>query len=356
METISSLESQGWLRLNCKIDSMHGPISILSSAFNDFLERCGVESQIAHEIRTNIKDMMKPDDVSILAKYVPCLNKYFDDPMPTLKDFKIGKAQMHELFCHLLECLSRIKNRPVVFFVDDLQWADTASIHLLLALTKADEIDSTGDSPNVLFIGSYRDNEVDDNPSLVQMIDLLRHSSSVEVTNVAVNGFDIQTLSKIVSQSLCLPLRKIKPFCESIMQKTDGIVIHMIELIDRLVHDKILLYSLTKGWEWDNHKLEHCPISDNVAELFASKLNMLSWDVLRALQICSLFWQMEQRIIGYIQDFDGNGSVVDFNASLEAASELGLIKKIESPHVVFTFAHDIIAQVRHISELDSSCL
>src|SRR5205814_2414655 len=45
--------------------------------------------------------------------------------------------------------------RPLVMFLDDLQWADAASLKLLVDLL------ARGDSGHLLVVAAYRDNEVD---------------------------------------------------------------------------------------------------------------------------------------------------------------------------------------------------
>ena len=70
-------------------------------------------------------------------------------------------------------------------------------------------------------------------------------------------------------------MRKTKPLTEIILQKTEGIIIHIIEFIERLTTEKILHHSFVKGWEWDAEMLEACPISNSVAELFAFRMKNL---------------------------------------------------------------------------------
>ena len=178
METKADLENQGWLFLECKFDRIvHSePLSIIAGAFDQFLKQCfGNSMHLESRIRTKLNTMMQPDDVSILGKHVPSLAKYIDDNLePT--SFEVSKEQIHQLFNKLIGVLSA-SDRPVLFFLDDLQWADSASIDLLLSLTKASEPEliSSSDSSrhmkgNVLFIGSYRDNEVNENAELIQIL------------------------------------------------------------------------------------------------------------------------------------------------------------------------------------------
>lgn len=359
METRKSLENQGWFFLSCKFDRIvHSePLSIMASAFDDFLGECQSIFRL-QQIRSQLAKLMQPEDIAIITNYVPRLTKFTDSPPVQMNDFQMKKEQMHQVFSQLLRVLSSC-GHPVAFFTDDLQWADTASLDLFLALTRANEPDLSSDrsdknkQPKVLFIGSYRTNEIEDNLQLVHMLKQLMKNEALDVTNIAVAGFDSDTLNGVVSKSLCLPLRRTKPLTEVILQKTDGIVIHIIEFIGRLTMERILTHSFVKGWEWDSESLECCPISASVAELFTFKLKSLPVDALEGLQICSLFGiQIEQRIISLLEGYDGNNSV-NINAGLRVAAEHNLIESFGTN--TFKFAHDIIAQVSHVVHVVIRC-
>ena len=224
-ETIPSLENQGWVCLECKFETIVHvePLSTMAEAFNSFFVRSDVI------FFDQISKLMQPADIMLLAKYVPCVLKCIETPMSPLGDFEVTKEQMHQLFCQALEAIS--SSQPVVFFIDDLQWVDAASMDLLVALIKASESSvSNAKKSNVLFIGAYRDNELDKNLELIQKLKNMS-TKSCQVTYVPLHGFDINTLNRIVSESLYLPPRTTKLLSEIILQKTEGIVIHMSKCI-----------------------------------------------------------------------------------------------------------------------------
>eukprot|EP00804_Cyclotella_cryptica_P015426 CCRYP_008072-RE/>CCRYP_008072-RE protein AED:0.22 eAED:0.22 QI:0/0.83/0.85/1/0.83/0.71/7/53/1353 len=349
VEVRKSLENLGWLFLSCKFDRIvHAePLSVLASAFDEFLEN-NLRSSRHEKIAAALQKSMLLDDMSILSKHVPCITKYACDTLLASNNVEVSREQIHQLFIKLLGVLS-VDGQPIAFFVDDLQWIDAASIDLFLALVNSSQLDLSSAGPHTskktktLFIGSFRDNEVDDNHHVAQMLKKLKCTSSVEITDVAVCGFDQDTLNRIVSESLCLPLRKTKSLSEIILLKTDGIVIHIIEFIGRLTMEGILCHSFVRGWEWDSEVIESCPISESVAELFTFKLKKLPSDVLLGLKICSIFGtQIDPRIINLVHDFDGD-KTVDINSVLSAASEHGLVESTGTTSM-FKFSHDIIAQ------------
>jgi ATP-dependent RNA helicase DDX31/DBP7 len=345
-ETRKMLENLSFLFLSCKFDRIvHSePLAVMAGAFDEFLIQC-IGNSRQHRIQTSLKQLIQPEDISILMKHIPSLIHYTEIPLEPTSDFQVNKEQIHQLFSKLIDVLSEVG--PPVFFIDDLQWADTASVGLFLSLITRVKLTSEGCNKDmksrILFIGSYRDNELDGNPQLVEMFERLRTIQSIELTEIGVGGFDGCTLNGIVSESLCLPLRRTKSLTEIILQKTDGIIIHIIEFIGRLTMERILCHSFVKGWEWDSKVIESCPISESVAELFTFKLRSLSNDALFGVQICSIFGiQIDKRVTTLIQGYDGDNSV-DINAGIEAAIELGVIET--DGFSTFKFAHDLIVQV-----------
>jgi hypothetical protein len=232
LETMKNLEDQGWVTMTCKFDRIvHSePLSIIAYAFNELLERCLPNSMHFQHIQRHLKSS---EDIFVLVKHIPSLNKYMDAPILPL-DLEVTEDQIHFLFRKLLKAIAAAA--PIAFFADDLQWSGTASLNLFLALSKANDPDFSTDSlvantqTPVLLIGSYRDNEEDLNDDMMQKLNEIERSSSIEMSKIVVGGFDQDTLNHIVSESLCLPQRKTKALSEIILQKTAGVPIHIIEV------------------------------------------------------------------------------------------------------------------------------
>ena len=73
-----------------------------------------------------------------------------------------------EVLVELVDKLSAAA--PTVIVLDDLQWADLSSLKLIESLARDSE------PTHVLFIGAYRDNEVDPTHPLVLTLDELRQA------------------------------------------------------------------------------------------------------------------------------------------------------------------------------------
>ncbi|MCA9657246.1 MAG: AAA family ATPase, partial [Myxococcales bacterium] len=92
--------------------------------------------------------------VAVLVDTVPELEHVVgEQPPPTTVSSTEAQNRLHLAVLRFLRVFARA-DHPLVIFLDDLQWADVATVALLKALVTDPEID------NVLVIGAYRDREV----------------------------------------------------------------------------------------------------------------------------------------------------------------------------------------------------
>ena len=94
------------------------------------------------------------DSASEIAKLMPGLRQIFDDIGPPIE--LPPEQQRRYLFNNFQEFVTRSsRERPVVWLLDDLHWADESSLHLLQHLAQ------NLNSLPVLILGTYRDVELD---------------------------------------------------------------------------------------------------------------------------------------------------------------------------------------------------
>ena len=326
------LEKRGWRFVQCKFDRVvqAEPLSIISHAFDDFLghyvcnHKQGTEicdygygggggggiaagagadadgASVYQKVHARLSRFIHREGLEILATYIPSLQNMMHIALP-LVPTDVNTTIMTELFSTLLKAISSDK-APILFFIDDLQWADPLSLELLLAIVKGARSDgfhlsaaSTSNSnksetiaredPCVLFVGTYRENTVGDYPTLDKFLNKLQDDDSINMTDILLSGMTVKTLNGMLTDCLCMPKRRVKSLSELVIQKTDGLPLYVIEFLRALETDKLLCHSLTRGWEWDEVSIDIFPITESVAELFTFKLHRLSRDVLLGLQL-----------------------------------------------------------------------
>ncbi|NJL10807.1 MAG: hypothetical protein HC908_13310 [Calothrix sp. SM1_7_51] len=174
--------------------------------------------------------------------------------------------------------LPQIKN-PLVIFLDDLQWADIASLNLLKLLT------TDSGSKYQLIIGAYRDNEVSATHPLMLTLDEICQSHQ-RIHTITLRPLDIDNINQLVADTLRDSSENVKPLAELLQAKTDGNPFFLNQLFKSLYQENLLSYNFASHsdsnkteargvWQWDIKQIEEMRITDNVVELMVSKIQKL---------------------------------------------------------------------------------
>ncbi len=287
--------------------------------------------------------------------HMPMLRLALDVEVP-LGPPEVNESIMVSLFGKLLQALAS-NGSPILFFIDNLQWADPHSLSQFISLVQrahsdpqplssTDGIDQNNhhtadfqEETNVTFVGAFCDNEVDDNHPLSVILKEFKSQTSINMTNISLQGLTISALNEVLSDCLCLPVRRVRSLSEVVIQKTDGHPLHVHEFIQTLTIDNLLTYSFTRGWEWDADSIDILPITDSVAQLYAFKIRKLPKDTLVGMQILSCFGsQVDQHVLSFVANYDGRNSV-DMNATIKVAMSEGLVERAAN---LYCFTHDLI--------------
>ncbi len=130
------------------------PFSAFVQAFRDLVNQLLSESDV--ELANWKTKILKALGYSgqIIIEVVPELEKIIG-PQPQVPELSGSAAQnrFHLLFQKFIAVFTAAEH-PVVIFLDDLQWADSASLNLMKVLMGG------GETEYLLLLGAYRDNEV----------------------------------------------------------------------------------------------------------------------------------------------------------------------------------------------------
>ncbi|MEG4012457.1 MULTISPECIES: ATP-binding sensor histidine kinase [unclassified Microcoleus] len=161
------------------------------------------------------------------------------------------------------------KKHPLVLFIDDLQWVDSASLKLLQLLMMS------LDSQYFLLIGAYRDNEVNEAHSLTLLL------NEIQKAGVKVNQIDIQPLNtvqvnELIADTLHCELEKALPLAEIVFNKTAGNPFFVTQILKTFYQENLLSFDPNAGnWPWDIQQIKQVQITDNVVELMVDKIEEL---------------------------------------------------------------------------------
>ncbi|MBD1884973.1 ATP-binding sensor histidine kinase [Microcoleus vaginatus] len=161
------------------------------------------------------------------------------------------------------------KKHPLVLFIDDLQWVDSASLKLLQLLIMS------LDSQYFLLIGAYRDNEVNETHSLTLLL------NEIQKAGVKVNQIDIQPLNtvqvnELIADTLHCELERALPLAEIVFNKTAGNPFFVTQILKTFYQDNLLSFDINAGnWQWNVQQIKQVKMTDNVVELMVNKIEKL---------------------------------------------------------------------------------
>jgi predicted ATPase/signal transduction histidine kinase len=153
------------------------------------------------------------------------------------------------------------RKRPVVVFVDDLQWAGPASVGVIdLALSEQVE--------GLLLVGAYRD-EVD--PTHPLAAPLSRWRQQPGVTHLHLVNLARPSVAALVAEILRVDRAAAGALAELIEPHTRGNPYETVELLNTLRHEGMLSATST-GWRWDEPAVRSLLAGSEVAELPMARL------------------------------------------------------------------------------------
>ncbi len=188
-------------------------------------------------------------------------------PVPVL-----GASESQNRFNRTFKEFVRVfatQEHPLVMFVDDLQWADLASLKLIDLLVTDTSI------KYLLVIGAYRDNEVNLAHPLMLTIDDIRSRNAV-INTIILQNLELIHVNELFSETLNCSPEKSRSLAELCTSKTDANPFFLTQLIKSLEQEELFNFNFdTSEWEWDIQKIQKAAITDNVVDLMITKISNL---------------------------------------------------------------------------------
>lgn len=162
------------------------------------------------------------------------------------------------------------QEHPLVLFLDDLQWADTASLALLQRVLLNPSIRS------LLVIGAYRDNEIRAGHVLLTALEELRKQSAV-LTEIALRPMAMPSVEQMIADTVNRPLdEEVRALAALVFQKTQGNPFFLSQFLRSLNARSLITFNPEQGrWQWKLERIQQEAITDNVAILMAERITSL---------------------------------------------------------------------------------
>jgi PAS domain S-box-containing protein len=161
-------------------------------------------------------------------------------------------------------------DHPLVIFLDDLQWADSASLQLIkLFLTDAN-------TKHLLIIGAYRDNEVTSSHPLMLVLDEIK-ATGKKYQSLKLSALTEDHLNHLCADTLFCDESVSLDLARLVVEKTQGNPFFINQFLYSLYENNLLEFDVKQGrWLWDLAKITEQSITSNVVDLMIEKIENLS--------------------------------------------------------------------------------
>jgi predicted ATPase/signal transduction histidine kinase/GAF domain-containing protein/tRNA A-37 threonylcarbamoyl transferase component Bud32 len=237
------------------------------------------------------------------------------------------------------------KEHPLVIFLDNLHWADSATLNLIQRM-----MTEVSPLPESLFlIGTYEENEVNSIHPLMRMLESLRQGGGI-VNQITLTPLELEHTTQLIADTFDSDLKTVKPLAELVQQKTEGNPFFVNEFLETLYQRNIIYFNFEYlSWQWDLAQIEAISIPDNLVDLMIGKLNQLPPSTQNVLRLAACIGtSFDLTTLAIIC----KKSIADVSFELKAAIEFGLILPTsdlnsELVFLDYKFLHDRVQQAAY---------
>ncbi|MEG4281883.1 AAA family ATPase [Microcoleus sp. A006_D1] len=314
------------------------PYASLIQAFNSLLRQLLTESVASLETwRTKILTALGTDG-KVIADVIPELELIIGK-QPEVPEVGPTEAQnrFNRLFKEFLRVFAQ-KEHPLVIFLDDLQWADSATLKLMQLLITDPE------QQYLLVIGAYRDNEVSPTHPLIQTVEEIEKTGTI-VNNIVLQPLDLADVTELVADTLNDCTEKLTTLAELIWNKTGGNPFFLTQLLLALYQDNLLTFDFSSitndgskgGWDWNIDEIQAIGITDkSVVELVASRIEKLPESTQKILKLAACVGdKFALDVLSIVSEQSANATATELYSALQSGLILPLSDAYRIP-LLFT--------------------
>ena len=313
----SVAQKNGYL-ISGKFDQLRHniPYSALIQALRGLIREIPAEDKSGMERwKSRIRAALGPNG-QLVTRVIPELEQVIG-PQPPLPEmgalesrnrFTAVLLDFIDLFCE--------KTHPLVIFLDDLQWVDADTLKLVERIAQHPERNP------LLFLGAYRDNEVEADHRLSISCEVIKKTGQ-PLQTIPLKPLNPENISQLLVHTCHCRPEEAKPLAELLVRKTGGNPFFVSQFLTVLSEKELIRYSPEeKRWTWELAAIEFLAVTENVVELLIDRLHRFSSETRRLLSLAACIGNtFDLESLGLIS---GEGSE-DLYENLLPALETGLI-------------------------------
>ncbi len=244
-----------------------------------------------------------------------------------------GQLRLRQAVLDALRVLAR-PSRPLVLFVDDLQWAGEFAIGMLDAIISDESLQG------LLLVGAYRAEEIDAvhplSSTLTRWIGFDQPPIFLALENLAPSDTEA-----LLEEVLRLPPSQSSGLAKLLLPHTGGNPYDTVEFLNALREEGLLCCGAA-GWEWDPASVNGYLGRGQVLDLLTERIARLPEETARLLEVAAcLGGDVPRELLRVATEL--TETVMEEN--LGPALEAGLLVQTDAQMV--TFVHDRVQQAAY---------
>ncbi|MHC5760034.1 trifunctional serine/threonine-protein kinase/ATP-binding protein/sensor histidine kinase [Nostoc sp.] len=245
------------------------PFSAFVQAFRDLMGQLLSESDEQLSTWKNKILQVLGDQGQVILEVIPELEQIIGQQPPATELLPSAAQNRFNLLFQKFIQVFTTKEHPLVIFLDDLQWADSASLKLMQLLM------SESGSGSLLLIGAYRDNEVSATHQLTLTLAEIRKANAT-IHSITLVPLSNASLNQLVVDTLSCSDKTAQPLTELVYQKTQGNPFFATHFLKILYEDGLITFNSERGyWQCDIVAVKALALTDDVVEFLALQLQKL---------------------------------------------------------------------------------
>jgi PAS domain S-box-containing protein len=271
------------------------PYSTIINLCQALVHHILIESQAKLEVFKEKLSITLGNHIQLAIEIIPDLALIFDRAVsatpvePQEFQYRTSRVlyQLIDLFSHL--------QFPLVLFLDDLHWADAASLRFIEHLTIGTKLDLSSQlygqssTASLFLICAYDSQNVSFDCPLIKLLENLQ-DEGIECPQIVLNPLSVKAINQLLTDTLYQPALAVQPLADVIFRKTAGYPAFINEFLKKLYLDCCIYFNIeSRTWEWDLAQIETQEITDNVIDLLILQVQKLPESTQSVLRIAACF-------------------------------------------------------------------
>ena len=213
------------------------------------------------------------------------------------------------------------------------------------------------ENPDIMIVGLYRSNEVEDTHILAKTLRDLqtkKEKDKFNMTEISVGNLGIDAINRMLQDLLGCDDNRSLGLADICLKKTRGNAFFLIRYICAIKEKMLLQFNIgILKWTWDVHEIEQqTKATDNVVDLLKTQMLDLPSETSQILQLCAFLGStFSKKVVALVwkEAFiaKDEGDIIrddTLESQLTSAEEVGFIEKVDERASKYRWIHDKIQE------------